>query len=408
MNYSYIIGDDYINLTNQKTGTSVNVYDDNAQFEAFKKLIIAKDYAHAETFMDVKQAVVNFGKTLYDRSMSFAVKIEDGAIKYSLTNDGEWQEFNNAMVPRVVKMATEGFDCTPLINFMRNLLQNPSKQSVDELYLFLEQNGCPITEDGCFIAYKIVKDNYMDVYSGKFNNSVGKIVMMERNKVDDRRTNTCSQGLHFCSKDYLPHYSSSGSKDRCMLVKINPADVVSIPNDYNNAKGRTWRYEVVGELAGNDWKRALEDFTTAPIVGSNAGVYDRLSPITGTMDQVFDAYFKYYGDHAVWVDTGRRATMEHVITKLERYAHVSSCDATDWYNDRFNDRFNIDGDCCDDEDELENLARYVNQSYYAYDSYRKTWVNTHNDSPVSRQEVVYELELTVDELMDIETYFAGS
>jgi hypothetical protein len=33
-----------------------------------------------------------------------------------------------------------------------------------------------------------------------------------------------------------------------MVVKINPADVVSIPNDYSNTKGRTWRYEVVGEI----------------------------------------------------------------------------------------------------------------------------------------------------------------
>jgi hypothetical protein len=32
-----------------------------------------------------------------------------------------------------------------------------------------------------------------------------------------------------------------------MILKINPADVVSIPSDYNNTKGRTCRYEVVGE-----------------------------------------------------------------------------------------------------------------------------------------------------------------
>jgi hypothetical protein len=32
-----------------------------------------------------------------------------------------------------------------------------------------------------------------------------------------------------------------------MIVKINPADVVSIPSDYNNAKGRACRYEVIGE-----------------------------------------------------------------------------------------------------------------------------------------------------------------
>lgn len=32
------------------------------------------------------------------------------------------------------------------------------------------------------------------------------------------------------------------------MVKINPRDVVAIPSDYNNAKGRTCKYHVVKEL----------------------------------------------------------------------------------------------------------------------------------------------------------------
>jgi hypothetical protein len=34
-------------------------------------------------------------------------------------------------------------------------------------------------------------------------------------------------------------------------LAFNPADVVSIPSDYNDTKGRTWRYIVVGELETN-------------------------------------------------------------------------------------------------------------------------------------------------------------
>ena len=33
-----------------------------------------------------------------------------------------------------------------------------------------------------------------------------------------------------------------------MVLKINPRDVVSIPNDYNNQKGRCCRYEVIDEV----------------------------------------------------------------------------------------------------------------------------------------------------------------
>ena len=47
-----------------------------------------------------------------------------------------------------------------------------------------------------------------------------------------------------------------------MVLKINPADVVSIPTDYNDAKGRACRYEVIDEIGGED---LVEDAFTAPV-----------------------------------------------------------------------------------------------------------------------------------------------
>ena len=77
---------------------------------------------------------------------------------------------------------------------------------------------------------------------------------MPRNKVDDNRDRTCSYGLHFCSMSYLPAYY--GGRGRVLLVKIDPADVVSIPSDYDNAKGRAMRYQVVGEHTKNEQTEA--------------------------------------------------------------------------------------------------------------------------------------------------------
>jgi len=94
------------------------------------------------------------------------------------------------------------------------------------------------------LAYKKVRDNFMDVHSGTMLNAPGCIVEMERNKVDDDKNNTCSTGLHFCAESYLRSFGG----ERTVIVKINPADVVSIPSDYNDAKGRACRYEVIGEL----------------------------------------------------------------------------------------------------------------------------------------------------------------
>jgi hypothetical protein len=134
-----------------------------------------------------------------------------------------------------------------MASFMENLMSNSSKRAVDELYGFLEKNNLPITPDGHFLAYKRVRDNYFDVHSGTMDNSVGKIVEMERNEVDDNKDRTCSAGLHFCSHSYLGHFGG----DRVVIVKINPRDVVSIPSDYNDSKGRACRYEVIGEVGNN-------------------------------------------------------------------------------------------------------------------------------------------------------------
>jgi hypothetical protein len=156
------------------------------------------------------------------------------------------EPFAGVLATRMISMLEEGFSIEPMVLFMHNLLKNPSKRSVDELYGFLEKNNLPITPDGYFLAYKKVRNDFLDIHSGTMDNSPGTIVEMERYKVDDNKDQTCSTGLHFCGMSYLNHFG--GSDSRTVIVKIDPADVVSIPSDYNGAKGRACRYEVIGEL----------------------------------------------------------------------------------------------------------------------------------------------------------------
>lgn len=153
-------------------------------------------------------------------------------------------KMSNLLVDRYFELMSYGMDLTPLKNFIKNLAENPLKRAVDELYGFISACKLPITEDGHFLAYKRVRYDYMDVYTGTMDNSVGKIVSMPRNMVDDDKKRTCSYGLHFCSYEYLKHYGG----ERIMVLKINPRDVVSIPVDYKNSKGRCCRYEVISEL----------------------------------------------------------------------------------------------------------------------------------------------------------------
>ena len=192
--------------------------------------IKAGDWDTVKDIIEPKKVVLNYGQG--------NVSIQGEKLFWKGT------EMHNALSRRMIQMLQEGFPIEPLVLFMENLMQNPSKRSVTELYGFLEKNNLPITPDGHFLAYKKVRDDYLDVHSGTMDNSPGQVVEMERNQVDDNQNQTCSTGLHFCSQEYLNHFGGA----RTVIVKINPRDVVSIPNDYNNSKGRTCHYEVIGEL----------------------------------------------------------------------------------------------------------------------------------------------------------------
>jgi hypothetical protein len=163
----------------------------------------------------------------------------------------------------------------PLLTFLYNLMENPSYRAVNELYDFLDVGELPITEDGFFLAFKNVKSDYKDIHSGTFDNSVGSICEMPRYKVDEDKDRTCSSGLHFCSIAYLPNFSDSNG-GHTMIVKINPKDVVSIPADYNNTKGRCSRYEVIGEYT-EDWRSKLgrgENGFDYDLYSSDGGEYE--------------------------------------------------------------------------------------------------------------------------------------
>lgn len=172
------------------------------------------------------------------------------------------EPLHNVICDRLVGMYYEGFDIEPMLNFLSNMMQNPSYTAIDGLYRFLENNKLPITSDGCFLAYKRIRRDWTDCHSGKLDNSVGKTVSMPRNQVEDNPDKSCSKGLHVCSLDYLISFRG----ERLIACKINPKDVVSVPKDYGDSKMRVCEYVVVSSLSmtlvgGEDeaWEKSVVD-----------------------------------------------------------------------------------------------------------------------------------------------------
>lgn len=142
------------------------------------------------------------------------------------------------------------------IRFLDNLAQNPDQRMQEQLYGFLKHTDVKINEDGMVLAYKAVSHNFKDIHSNTFDNSVGAVVEMPRDEVDDDSENTCSHGLHVAAASYIPQYGRKEYQHRVVQVLINPKDFVSIPVDYNFAKARVCRYTVAREVSWEEiWRR---------------------------------------------------------------------------------------------------------------------------------------------------------
>ena len=195
--------------------------------------IKAKNWDAIEGLIDIPKAIA--------KASSGKVEVFNNAIQYN------GKPVHSYLATRILDLMAQGFDIQPWVRFMDRLYSNPDSKSIEQLYPFLERAKLPITPDGYFLAYKYVRKDYKDCHTGTFDNRPGKIVREDRKLCDNNPNNHCSKGLHFCAKEYLPNYGN-GTSQRVVIVKVNPRDVVSVPNDHNFQKARACEYIVVGEL----------------------------------------------------------------------------------------------------------------------------------------------------------------
>lgn len=211
-----------------------NVLINNPQWADACTAIMANDETAFIVIANYKSAVA---KTL--AHTGFTTNLE-GLVCYNGT------PLHSALNTRLKQMLGEQSNVEPIKQFINNLLKNPSANSIEQLYTFLERCNLPITEDGCFIAYKRVNNQWRDFYTDSINNSIGTTVKVPRNSVDDDFTQECSYGLHVCSLAYLDSYHAGDG--HLIIVKINPEHVVSVPKTYDFSKMRVCEYEVLCEI----------------------------------------------------------------------------------------------------------------------------------------------------------------
>lgn len=227
-NVKYTVTQDSVSLF--WSGKMVTVKKGAANFENLRKAVLAEDWSEVPFHLRSDSSLERWAKGKF--------KVVEGKIFFN------GDELPADLGGRITEMASLGDDPTPLMKFWENLQQNPSMRSVQQLWRFLQNSGHPITEDGHFLAYKAVRSDFYDIHSGTILNKPGMRIQMERNKISDDPDHACHAGLHVGALEYATNF---GGYDKKMVIcKVNPAHVVSVPNDHSSQKMRVSEYLVIG------------------------------------------------------------------------------------------------------------------------------------------------------------------
>lgn len=208
----------------------------------------AKDFEDA--VQETSKAEPNFERFFIESLVSNVEKLTAGRVTIS-ENEVRIDDtiINGSFVDTLIRLFKDGrlTDSTNIVNFVRRVANNPDSRVFDQLYAFCGHNDIEITNDGMLVAFKRVRDDYLDIHSGSISNKVGSVIEMPRIAVDNDPNKTCSSGLHACAYSYL--YSFGYDRyDRILKILIDPADVVSVPVDYNGSKIRVCKYVVVEDV----------------------------------------------------------------------------------------------------------------------------------------------------------------
>ncbi len=236
-------------------GAPVTVLNNNSRFEQIKNLLNSGAYSEVPAAVSLALAIESHTKGKFT--------VVNGTVMVG----GELLPL--ALSDKLLEFVEGNLPTAPLEKFWENLKRNPAESAREDLFGFLEANQVALTVDGCFVAYKKVRDDWWDSYTGKtYQNLPGRSIKMDRSTVDGDRRNTCSRGLHVAAWGYASGFSGS----RILEVKINPRDVVAVPPDYDQQKMRVCEYLVLRQTS-KPYERSI--YEAAPIQGGN---------LTGTVE----------------------------------------------------------------------------------------------------------------------------
>lgn len=312
-------------VTLMRNGMQSTVASSHPNFSKIVKALSEKCYDKLDRLMNVSKTIAHHGSCKHGKIFA-----ENGQVFYTDTRRQKTVELHGSLVDRIIRdLGKPGCEkyAMSLMNLLENIQKNPVKEIGPELYEWLSSGSAPITIDGCVLAYKKVRRDYKDHYTGTVDHTPGCRPWMKQSDVDTNRLNECSVGLHFCSLGYLRSYAGDEANSRVVIVKVNPRHIFAIPKDYSFQKGRASEYLVVGEYdrKGREEIEAFKDsfidednkLTAAPgITFAKGGLRESLETIAEGFDLVRNGKVKM-GNAGVPLDWDDDKGLDYKIRSFE-------------------------------------------------------------------------------------------
>ncbi len=247
----YFDNGDSVSVVFEDTGDTYTFYKEQTDLNEIIRLVNEDNYVAVRAMCNLTKMIVESNECeMFETYML----IDESKVDYDFN---EFTKFFEVIQKKYgnVKVSTE-----TLKPLLLNILLNPFINCKQELYDYCSNLDFEFTTDGCILAYKVLRDDYTsfhpNLHGEHLLHTFGKELVEP--DFDNDRTNVCSKGLHFCAKDYIRSYSSSG---KVIIVKVNPRDIVAIPTDYNFKKGRCIKYTPIC-----DYQYSFSGMTTQPTI----------------------------------------------------------------------------------------------------------------------------------------------
>lgn len=282
-------------------GKAHAITESHPNFEEIMDRLLSREFEDLDSLVDAQSHIL--------AKLSENVTISGDTLYY------KGEPLYTKLATTILNFHRKGRSFSNLVNFMEKLFRNPSKHSRTQLFEFLDRHDFAITDGGDFLAYKGVMDDFRSMTAGPgivngkrtyghLDNTPGNLLEYDRSEVMDDPTVACAEGLHAGTWAYASRFGPT-----VVEVKINPADVVSVPKGADFQKIRTERYLVLRKvdspvnpeerydvvLTFKDWLSDLSDRYTrkGKMAASYAGLAEEFIEETSLRAEQIEALLSF-------------------------------------------------------------------------------------------------------------------